>query len=149
MGHSAAASGIKQLYRIPHGMIWAVKINDSIAKRPQWNAWLQCLRERYNAWAGYRKYGLLRDDLVVDTEPLIKDALSRCTHEQLHARAFRHYRAVELHLRHEVLPPELQTKPAEDIPYVKQHIYQIVRERIELDRLNKMGVSSDLTMTRQ
>lgn len=62
----------------------------------------------------YRKYGLLRDDLLRDSDPEIQEVLERIPEEMLMKRIYRSVRAQQLFLQHSVLPEDQWTKP-EDV----------------------------------
>ena len=59
-------------------------------------------------------WGLFRDDIISENDPVIQEALKRLSDKEAFDRTFRLRRAIQLNLNHEVLPPSEQTKP-EDV----------------------------------
>lgn len=59
-------------------------------------------------------WGLFRDDIISENDPVIQEALKRLSDKEAFDRTFRLRRAIQLNLNYEVLPPSEQTKP-EDV----------------------------------
>lgn len=109
------------------------KLYQWIAKRPTLHARVLALAERHNQWMGYRAFGLLRDDLLSDEHPVIKEALTRLP-DQLHFdRTFRQRRAIQLNMNHEQLPKDQWVTPEQDQPYLFPIVLQVCKERDERD----------------
>lgn len=59
---------------------WLLK---HVEKRPKLHAFMQKVAKNYNEKQGYRKYGLLKDDLVPEDQPLVEEALRRLTEQEI------------------------------------------------------------------
>ncbi|XP_070533996.1 cytochrome b-c1 complex subunit 7-like [Ptychodera flava] len=90
----------------------------------------------YNA-AGFNQLGLLRDDLIRET-PEVKEAIRRLPEDVNNARLFRIKRALDLSLKHRVLPEEQWTKFEEDKPYLLPIIEEVQKEWKEMHEWNKV-----------
>lgn len=110
---------------------------DHIKARPRLHERLKRLAEWYSDFQGYRRYGLLKDDLVPETHPVVQEALKRLSDKELYDRTFRLVRASELHFKHETLPKEHQPTTEEDVRYLRKHMLDIFREQAELQRYNR------------
>jgi ubiquinol-cytochrome c reductase subunit 7 len=66
--------------------------------------------------AGYRKLGLIVDDLRIET-PQVLEAIRRLPEAQQIERIRRIKVAFDLNLKQQILPKEKWTKPFEDVPY--------------------------------
>ena len=71
---------------------------------PRANTCAKKVAEWHNVKMGYRKLGLLKDDIIPDEELVVKEALRRLPEAVLCARTFRQKRAVQLNLNHDILP---------------------------------------------
>jgi len=78
--------------------------------------------------AGYRKYGLRADDLLLDENDIMVEALRRLSPEERYERLFRTKRAMDCDMKATDLPEELWTKPEEDVHYLKPHLDRIKAE---------------------
>ncbi|KAF8453484.1 cytochrome b-c1 complex subunit 7 [Terfezia claveryi] len=96
------------------------------------------LRERYKDLAGYRKIGLLADDLISEEDPIVQQALKRLPPKASYDRVYRMRRAMQCSLSHTLLPPNEQTKPEEDIPYLLPYINELLREKAEREELDAL-----------
>ncbi|KAL0268978.1 UNVERIFIED_CONTAM: hypothetical protein PYX00_010735 [Menopon gallinae] len=83
----------------------------------------------------YRKYGLLKDDLLRDIDPDVKEALDRIPEDMLMKRIYRSVRAQQLYLQHSVLPEEEWSKidDVSDHEYLQPYIKEIEAENAERD----------------
>eukprot|EP00013_Stygamoeba_regulata_P007535 CAMPEP_0177642650 /NCGR_PEP_ID=MMETSP0447-20121125/7704_1 /TAXON_ID=0 /ORGANISM="Stygamoeba regulata, Strain BSH-02190019" /LENGTH=110 /DNA_ID=CAMNT_0019144831 /DNA_START=23 /DNA_END=355 /DNA_ORIENTATION=- len=86
--------------------------------------------ESYRQLSGYRKYGLLRHDLLLDNN-FVMEAVRRLPAEQLEARNRRINRAMHLNMKNEILPKEEWTKPEEDLDYLAPYMFEVIREHQE------------------
>ncbi|KAI5801486.1 cytochrome b-c1 complex subunit 7 [Peziza echinospora] len=94
------------------------------------------LQEKYKDLAGYRKIGLLADDLINEEDPVVQQALTRLPPKAAYDRVYRMRRAMQCSLSHQLLPAEEQTKPEEDVPYLQPYIAELRREQAERDELD-------------
>lgn len=86
--------------------------------------------------AGYRKYGLKADDLLLDENPIMAEALRRLSPQLRYERLFRTKRAMDCDMKATELPPSEWITEAEDKPYVRQHLERVrmeLKERAEWD----------------
>lgn len=71
--------------------------------------WLDGFRKWYYNAAGFNKLGLMRDDTMYETED-VKEAIRRLPENLYNERMFRIKRALDLSMRHQILPKEQWTK---------------------------------------
>ncbi|KAH9977192.1 cytochrome b-c1 complex subunit 7 [Lactifluus volemus] len=90
--------------------------------------WLKPIANWYANLAGYRRMGLLYDDLLVEERPDVQRALTRLTPREAYDRAFRFKRASHAGVLHKDLPPSEWIKPEEDTRYLKPHVLEVVKE---------------------
>jgi len=90
--------------------------------------------------AGYRKLGLRSDDLIPEENDTVQLALKRLPPKEAYDRVFRLRRAFQASLAHQLLPPDQQTKPHEDVKYLTPIIKEIEAENQERDDLEEMVV---------
>lgn len=90
--------------------------------------------------SGYRRLGLRSDDLIPEENDVVMLALKRLPPKEAYDRVFRLRRAFQCSLSHQLLPPEEQTKPEEDIQYLTPIIRQIEAEKKERADLESMTV---------
>lgn len=85
-----------------------------------------------SAWtirnSGYQKLGLRREDLYDDDYDDVKEAIRRLPETELNLRTYRIKRALDLTLKHSILPREQWTKAEEDIMYLKPFLEEVVKE---------------------
>jgi ubiquinol-cytochrome c reductase subunit 7 len=87
-----------------------------MASRPAISAsgrWLEGIRKWYYNAAGFNKLGLMRDDTINEDED-VKEAVRRLPENLYNDRMFRIKRALDLTMRHQILPKEQWTKYEED-----------------------------------
>lgn len=89
----------------------------------------------YNA-AGFNQYGLLRDDLLDEDNPDVKEALRRLPEDIRDERSFRIVRAMQLDTTKDILPKEQWTKLENDVLYLTPIVEEVAREREEKERWN-------------
>ncbi|XP_015711397.1 cytochrome b-c1 complex subunit 7 [Coturnix japonica] len=94
------------------------------------------LRKWYYNAAGFNKYGLMRDDTLYEDED-VKEALKRLPEDLYNERMFRIKRALDLSLKHRILPKEQWVKYEEDKPYLEPYLKEVIRERLEREAWNK------------
>ncbi|GAA0153750.1 reductase [Lithospermum erythrorhizon] len=86
-----------------------------------------------------RKYGLRYDDLYDPYYDLdIKEALNRLPKEIVDARNQRLKRAMDLSMKHEYLPPNLQAMQTPFRSYLKDMLALVKRERAEREALGAL-----------
>ena len=71
--------------------------------------WLECIRKWYYNAAGFNKLGLTRDDTIHENDD-VKEAIRRLPENLYNDRVFRIKRALDLTMRHQILPKEQWTK---------------------------------------
>ncbi|XP_021241477.1 cytochrome b-c1 complex subunit 7 isoform X1 [Numida meleagris] len=94
------------------------------------------LRKWYYNAAGFNKYGLMRDDTLYEDDD-VKEALKRLPEDVYNERMFRIKRALDLSLKHRILPKEQWVKYEEDKPYLEPYLKEVIRERLEREAWNK------------
>ncbi|KIP06001.1 hypothetical protein PHLGIDRAFT_128537 [Phlebiopsis gigantea 11061_1 CR5-6] len=90
--------------------------------------------------AGYRRYGLKYDDLLVEERDDVQRALSRLTDSETYDRSFRFKRASQTSILHAELPKEQWVKPEEDVRYLKSHVESVVEEDNERSAWDNMAI---------
>jgi len=78
-------------------------------------------------WMGYRRYGLRIEDILVET-PEVGRALALLPKEVLADRDDRLKLAFVVSSAGDILPPEKQTKPEEDVSYLAPYLSMVVKE---------------------
>ncbi|KAH9900109.1 putative ubiquinol--cytochrome-c reductase [Xylariomycetidae sp. FL2044] len=111
-----------------------------IHKRPWLNKMLRPVATWYTNAAGYRKLGLLADDLIVEENEETIKALKRLPPQQSYDRVYRLRRAFQASVSHKLLPKEQWTRPEEDVPYLKPLIDAIRAEEKEKADLDAMTI---------
>ncbi|XP_053916462.1 cytochrome b-c1 complex subunit 7 [Cuculus canorus] len=89
----------------------------------------------YNA-AGFNKLGLMRDDTLYEDDD-VKEALKRLPEDVYNERIFRIKRALDLSLKHRILPKDQWVKYEEDKHYLEPYLKEVIRERLEREAWNK------------
>ncbi|XP_048385462.1 cytochrome b-c1 complex subunit 7 isoform X1 [Stegostoma tigrinum] len=97
---------------------------------------LQGLRKWYYNAAGFNKYGLVRDDTLYEDDD-VKEAIRRLPENLYNERLFRIKRALDLSLKHQILPKEMWTKYEEDVRYLEPYLKEVIAERKEKEEWNK------------
>uniref|UniRef100_A0A8C0WCX1 Cytochrome b-c1 complex subunit 7 n=1 Tax=Castor canadensis TaxID=51338 RepID=A0A8C0WCX1_CASCN len=88
--------------------------------------WLEGIRKWYYNAAGFNKLGLMRDDTINEDED-VKEAVRRLPENLYNDRMFRIKRALDLTMRHQILPKEQNSF------YLKE----VIRERKEREEWAK------------
>nr|XP_044996674.1 cytochrome b-c1 complex subunit 7-like [Jaculus jaculus] len=83
--------------------------------------WLDGIRKWYYNDAGFNKLGLMRDDTIYEDED-VKEAIRRLPENLYNDRMFHIKRALDLSLRHQILPREQWTKYEEDKFYLEPYL---------------------------
>ena len=89
----------------------------------------------YNA-AGFNQLGLLRDDTMYENDD-VTEAIKRLPAKLYDERVFRIKRALELTMKHQVLPKEMWTKYEEEDYYLAPYLKEVIRERKEREEWAK------------
>ncbi|NXG28334.1 QCR7 protein, partial [Dromaius novaehollandiae] len=95
---------------------------------------LESIRKWYYNAAGFNKLGLMRDDVLYEDDD-VKEALKRLPEPLYNERIFRMKRALDLSLKHQILPKEQWVKYEER--YLEPYLKEVVRERLEREAWNK------------
>ncbi|XP_068189131.1 cytochrome b-c1 complex subunit 7 [Antennarius striatus] len=90
----------------------------------------------YYNLCGFNKYGLRRDDILYENAD-VKEALKRLPVDQYDARTFRIKRALDLSMKHQILPKNQWTTFEEDSAYLKPYLEEVIRERKEREEWMK------------
>ncbi|KAF3936656.1 hypothetical protein ABW19_dt0206981 [Dactylella cylindrospora] len=110
-----------------------------IVARPRLYGFLKPIAERYADLAGYRKVGLLYEDLVREETPVVQKALKRLPPRLAYDRAYRIRRALQCSVTHTLLPKDQWIKPEEDVPYLTPYIEEIEKEEAERQMFDAMS----------
>nr|XP_054363731.1 cytochrome b-c1 complex subunit 7-like [Mirounga angustirostris] len=97
--------------------------------------WLQGIRKWYYNAAGFNKLGLMRNDTIYENDD-VKEAI-RLPENLYNDRMFRIKRALDLTMRHQILPKEQWTKYEEDKFYLEPYLKEVIRERKEREWAKK------------
>ena len=85
--------------------------------------------EAYRNASGYRKLGLLREDLLAET-PNVTEAIRRLPSEVREARARRILVALDCSLKNKELPSEQWITPEQDKLYLAPYLKEIYEEKL-------------------
>ncbi|KAI8874123.1 14 kDa subunit of cytochrome bd ubiquinol oxidase [Ramicandelaber brevisporus] len=96
------------------------------------------LAKFYFAASGYRKLGLLHDDLIIEENPVVQEAIRRLPEDVKDGRAWRHRVALQLSLEHHELPKEKWTKFEDDVRYLQPYIDEVAAEFKEREMFDAM-----------
>ncbi|XP_046875841.1 cytochrome b-c1 complex subunit 7 isoform X2 [Hypomesus transpacificus] len=83
----------------------------------------------YNA-CGFNKIGLLRDDTLHEDDD-VKEAIRRLPETVYNDRMFRIKRALDLSMKHQILPKDQWIQYEEDNYYLEPYLKEVIRERME------------------
>ncbi|GAB0181958.1 cytochrome b-c1 complex subunit 7 [Grus americana] len=97
---------------------------------------LDRIRKWYYNAAGFNKLGLMRDDTLYEDDD-VKEALKRLPEHLYNERIFRIKRALDLSLKHQILPKDQWVKYEEDKHYLEPYLKEVIRERLEREAWNK------------
>ncbi|KAH1177201.1 hypothetical protein KIL84_010903 [Mauremys mutica] len=97
---------------------------------------LEGLRKWYYNAAGFNKLGLMRDDTIYENDD-VKLALKRLPENLYNERLFRIKRALDLSMKHQILPEEQWVKYEEDKKYLEPYLKEVIRERLEREEWDK------------
>nr|XP_042128553.1 cytochrome b-c1 complex subunit 7-like [Peromyscus maniculatus bairdii] len=86
--------------------------------------------------AGFNKPGVMRDDIIYETED-VKEAIRRLPENLYNDRMFQIKRALDLTMKHQILPKEQGTKYEEDKFYLEPYLKEVIRERKEKEEWTK------------
>jgi len=90
--------------------------------------WFKPIATWYANLSGYRRLGLVYDDLLVEERPDVQRALTRLTPREAYDRAYRFKRASHASVLHKDLPKSEWINPDEDVRYLKPHVLEVVKE---------------------
>jgi ubiquinol-cytochrome c reductase subunit 7 len=110
------------------------------AGRSALHAILRPFSGAYANAAGYRRLGLLYDDLLIEETEAMQEAIRRLPESEQIARAYRFRRAFQLTIQHAELPKSEWTKPEEDIRYLTPILEEVKREFAEREAFNHMVI---------
>lgn len=81
----------------------------------------------------------MRDDTLHETED-VKEAIRRLPEDLYNDRMFRIKRALDLTMRHQILPKDQWTKYEEDKFYLEPYLKEVIRERKEREEWGAASV---------
>ncbi|XP_008304764.1 cytochrome b-c1 complex subunit 7 [Stegastes partitus] len=87
-------------------------------------------RKWYYNLCGFNKMGLMHDDTLYEDAD-VEEAIRRLPENVASDRTFRIKRALDLSMKHQILPKEQWTKYEEDYPYLRPYLEEVIRERKE------------------
>ncbi|XP_061520982.1 cytochrome b-c1 complex subunit 7 isoform X1 [Phycodurus eques] len=97
---------------------------------------LSSVRKWYYNLSGFNKIGLMRDDTIHEDDD-VKEALRRLPENVYNDRMFRIKRALDLSMKHQILPKDQWKKYEEDEPYLMPYLDEVIRERKEREEWMK------------
>eukprot|EP01104_Vermistella_antarctica_P005125 TRINITY_DN15544_c1_g1_i1.p1 TRINITY_DN15544_c1_g1~~TRINITY_DN15544_c1_g1_i1.p1 ORF type:complete len:141 (-),score=36.53 TRINITY_DN15544_c1_g1_i1:158-550(-) len=105
--------------------------------------------EAYKSLAGYRQYGLVADDLIVETDD-VKEAVRRLPPQIRENRNRRMKIALDCSAKNnKILPKEQWTKTEEDVHYLIPYLERVVQERQEREAFRaQTGASEAVTFVK-
>ncbi|XP_026204736.1 cytochrome b-c1 complex subunit 7 [Anabas testudineus] len=93
-------------------------------------------RKWYYNLCGFNKLGLMYEDTIYENSD-VKEALKRIPENVYNDRIFRIKRALDLSMKHQILPKDQWTKYEEDYAYLKPYVDEVIRERKEREEWMK------------
>ncbi|KAL1917955.1 uncharacterized protein VTP21DRAFT_3789 [Calcarisporiella thermophila] len=91
---------------------------------------------------GYRRYGLKYDDIVIEENDVVREALRRTNAEENNLRAFRFKNAFQASLNLDELPKNQWLKPEDDVRYLKKTIEEVAAEHDERKAFDNINVKA-------
>ncbi|XP_021118332.1 cytochrome b-c1 complex subunit 7 isoform X3 [Heterocephalus glaber] len=134
-GRPAGSHHIVQA-RLRFTMYPRLALNSCVLSVAASGRWLGGIRKWYYSAAGFNKLGLMRDDTMYEDED-VKEAIRRLPENLYNDRMFRIKRALDLTLKHQILPKEQWTKYEEDKCYLEPYLKEVIREREEREEWAK------------
>uniref|UniRef100_A0A096NED0 Cytochrome b-c1 complex subunit 7 n=2 Tax=Cercopithecinae TaxID=9528 RepID=A0A096NED0_PAPAN len=98
--------------------------------------WLDRIKKWYYNAAGFNKLRLMRDDTIYEDED-IKQAIRRLPENLYNDKMFHIKRALDLTMKHQILPKEQWTKYEEENFYLELYLKEVIRERKEREEWAK------------
>jgi len=102
--------------------------------------YLKPLADYYANISGYRQLGLRYDDIIIEENSTVQEALRRLSPEESDLRNVRIRNAYQLSLTHHILPKEKWTKPEDDIRFLFPIIEQVSVEEAEREAFEAIKV---------
>ena len=102
------------------------------------------LAEVYRKEMGYRKMGLVLDDLVPEENALVQESLRRLPNDVLTARLFRFRRALNLSLTHSTLDDVDAITAQQDVAYLTPYLRMVENEIQSRDDIMLGGIPKHL-----
>ncbi|KAL0572631.1 Cytochrome b-c1 complex subunit 7, mitochondrial [Marasmius crinis-equi] len=102
--------------------------------------WFMPFSHWYANLAGYRKYGLKYDDLLIEERDDVQRAIGRLTPRETYDRIYRMKRASQASVLHKPLPQEQWVKPEEDVRYLVPHVEEVHKEDMERQQWDDLAV---------
>ncbi|XP_030597171.1 cytochrome b-c1 complex subunit 7 [Archocentrus centrarchus] len=93
-------------------------------------------RKWYYNLCGFNKLGLMRDDVLYEDSD-VKEAVRRLPENMYNDRTFRIKRALDLSMKHQILPEDQWTKYEEDVRYLTPYLEEVIHERKEKEEWMK------------
>uniref|UniRef100_UPI00359020DF cytochrome b-c1 complex subunit 7 n=1 Tax=Myxine glutinosa TaxID=7769 RepID=UPI00359020DF len=88
---------------------------------------LRSFHKWYYNTAGFNKFGLMHDDLLDET-PVVREAIRRLPEKAYNERTYRMKVALDLSMKHRILPESQWIKYEEDVGYLQPYIHEVERE---------------------
>ncbi|KAE9406437.1 14 kDa subunit of cytochrome bd ubiquinol oxidase [Gymnopus androsaceus JB14] len=104
-------------------------------------SWITPVANWYANLAGYRKYGLTYDDLLIEEYEDVQRAIKRLTPRQQYDRAYRFKRASHASVLHAPLAKEQWITPEQDVRYLAPHVREVEKEDAERAMWDTASVS--------
>jgi len=104
-------------------------------------SWVTPVATWYANLAGYRRYGLKYDDLLIEESEDIQRAIKRLTPRERYDRAFRFKRASQASVLHAPIAQEEWITPEQDVRYLAPHVKEVEKEDIERVMWDTVAVS--------
>nr|XP_037850859.1 cytochrome b-c1 complex subunit 7-like [Chlorocebus sabaeus] len=98
--------------------------------------WLNRIKKWYYNAAGFNKLRLMRDDTIYEDEN-VKQAIRSLPENLYNDRKFHIKRALDLTMKHQILPKEQWTKYEEENFYLELYLKEVIRERKEREEWAK------------
>ncbi|CAJ0912134.1 20067_t:CDS:2 [Entrophospora sp. SA101] len=94
----------------------------------------------YANLSGYRQLGLRYDDLLMDENETVQEALKRVPENEFNLRTLRIRNAYQLSTNHKILPKDKWVKSEDDVRYLSPYVEQVAAEESEREMFDALKI---------
>ncbi|CAG8585923.1 1872_t:CDS:2, partial [Acaulospora morrowiae] len=133
-------SNVQHQYVFTHLTMSYPTLYNTIKNNRFLHRYLKPLADYYANLSGYRQLGLRYDDIIIEENSTVQEALRRLSPQETDLRNIRIRNAYQLSLTHKILPKEKWTKPEEDVRFLTPIIEQVAFEEAERESFEAIKV---------